>query len=657
MGGDGGSPQEDLSSFSLPTIVSYRKLLEYEESLCRSPYSVTHWLSYLSEIDSYLERLTEEETEDAAGGTRSHKKALQAIVVIGEKEVARDALPKERVELIRARLNVAERSLALLPGSYKLWKCHLDFCTQRRGSLRKKQYLSIVSAFERSLVRMHTMPRIWLMYLTFVQTHDPQHDITTMRRLYDRALTNLPLTQHDKIWHEYLQWAKSSISTYSSEGGGRQDPKQGHTKSITSSSTNTPQIPVETTLRILRRYALFYNPSAKEDLARTCIALHRYGEGATLLVDILNTNDSVLYPATKHDLWMTFTDVCTQHPEEILQLSERNVNIDFDKIIRAALGSAKEADESSPLSSVLMLTTTNDDDDDNNNNNDASSEKEQQSRKRNVRNFGEIEGVLWCKLADYYIRLGEFEVARSIYEEAMDSVTRVRDFSLIFDAYSRFEEGTITAHLALMEEEEEEETQDDHNAVAEHQQQKSNEEEDEDAKDLQMLLDTKGDTTTSDSAIELEMARAEHLMDRRPLLLNRVLLKQNPHNVSEWLHRADLFLKNLHSQREAIAALEEGCKRCKSQYAVNGSPTELFLKLVSLHGDDTESIRNVFQRVCIEKCYKFKTSDDMAHMWAAWVEFELKMENYDEALSVIRQAIASPSSNLSQKQQTHNLGK
>jgi len=50
--------------------------------------------------------------------------------------------------------------------------------------------------------------------------------------------------------------------------------------------------------------------------------------------------------------------------------------------------------------------------------------------------------------------LGEFEADTSIYEEAMDSVTRVRDLSLIFDAYSRFEEGTITAHLALLESEE-----------------------------------------------------------------------------------------------------------------------------------------------------------------------------------------------------------
>lgn len=30
-------------------------------------------------------------------------------------------------------------------------------------------------------------------------------------------------------------------------------------------------------------------------------------------------------------------------------------------------------------------------------------------------------------------------------------------------------------------------------------------------------------------------------MDRRPLLLNRVLLRQNPHNVQEWLKRVKLY--------------------------------------------------------------------------------------------------------------------
>ncbi len=64
---------------------------------------------------------------------------------------------------------------------------------------RKKQYQSIMSAFERSSVWMHTMPRIWFMHLKFVQTQDPCHDVTAMRCLYDHALMNLPLTRWYKL--------------------------------------------------------------------------------------------------------------------------------------------------------------------------------------------------------------------------------------------------------------------------------------------------------------------------------------------------------------------------------------------------------------------------------------------------------------------------
>ena len=64
-----------------------------------------------------------------------------------------------------------------------------------------------------------------------------------------------------------------------------------------------------------------------------------------------------------------------------------------------------------------------------------------------------MEGTLWTKLAQYHIRMGEFELARSIYEEAMENVMRVRDFSLIFDGYIKFEEGVIEAMMEMMNEE------------------------------------------------------------------------------------------------------------------------------------------------------------------------------------------------------------
>ena len=45
----------------------------------------------------------------------------------------------------------------------------------------------------------------------------------------------------------------------------------------------------------------------------------------------------------------------------------------------------------------------------------------------------------------------------------------------------------------------------------------------------------------SETDLELKLARYEWLMDRRPLLLNSVLLRQNPHNVNEWHKRVDLL--------------------------------------------------------------------------------------------------------------------
>ena len=50
--------------------------------------------------------------------------------------------------------------------------------------------------------------------------------------------------------------------------------------------------------------------------------------------------------------------------------------------------------------------------------------------------------------------------------------------------------------------------------------------------------------SSDDWVLELCLARFEDLMDRRPLLLSSVLLRQNPHNVHEWHKRVALFENN-----------------------------------------------------------------------------------------------------------------
>ena len=80
-------------------------------------------------------------------------------------------------------------------------------------------------------------------------------------------------------------------------------------------------------------------------------------------------------------------------------------------------------------------------------------------------------GQLWCSLADYYIRAGLFEKvsslapslhlghyvsfppqARDVYEEAIQTVTTVRDFGQVFDAYAQFEESMISAKMETVAE-------------------------------------------------------------------------------------------------------------------------------------------------------------------------------------------------------------
>jgi pre-mRNA-splicing factor SYF1 len=56
-------------------------------------------------------------------------------------------------------------------------------------------------------------------------------------------------------------------------------------------------------------------------------------------------------------------------------------------------------------------------------------------------------GIFWNALATWHIRSGRFEQASTIYEEAINSVPTVRDFALVFDAYSKMEESIIGVEL------------------------------------------------------------------------------------------------------------------------------------------------------------------------------------------------------------------
>ena len=124
-------------------------------------------------------------------------------------------------------------------------------------------------------------------------------------------------------------------------------------------------------------------------------------------------------------------------------------------------------------------------------------------------------GEQWCLLADFYIRQGLFEKARDIYEEGIQSVQTVRDFTQIFDAFAAFEE--------------------------------------------ELISNSMGDGIDEDE-MEMQLARFEDLLERRPFLVNSVLLRQNPHNVHEWMK--DKVMKSF--QLKSVQRLEKRWRNGKN---------------------------------------------------------------------------------------------
>ncbi|KAI3408343.1 TPR_REGION domain-containing protein [Psidium guajava] len=228
--------------------------LLYEEELLRNPFSLKLWWRYL---------------------------------------IARSDSP------FKKRFIIYERALKALPGSYKLWHAYLRERLEivRNLPITHSQYETLNNTFERALVTMHKMPRIWIMYL---QTLTEQKLITRTRRTFDRALCALPVTQHDRIWEPYL--------VFVSQRG----------------------MPIETPLRVYRRY-LKYDPSHIEDFIEFLVNSRLWQEAAERLASVLNDDQFFsIKGKTKHRLWLELCDLLTKHATEVSGLN-------VDAIIRGGI--------------------------------------------------------------------------------------------------------------------------------------------------------------------------------------------------------------------------------------------------------------------------------------------------------------------------------
>ena len=110
-------------------------------------------------------------------------------------------------------------------------------------------------------------------------------------------------------------------------------------------------------------------------------------------------------------------------------------------------------------------------------------------------------------------------------------------------------------------------------------------------------------------------------MDRRPLLLNRVLLRQNPHNVKEWLNRVDLYEGK---PKEIIETFSEAIKTIDAKQA-SGKYHLIWIEFSRFYelNNQLDESRYVFQRAVNAN---YKNVDELASVWCEWCELELRNE-------------------------------
>jgi pre-mRNA-splicing factor SYF1 len=140
----------------------------------------------------------------------------------------------------------------------------------------------------------------------------------------------------------------------------------------------------------------------------------------------------------------------------------------------------------------------------------------------------------------------------------------------------------------------------------------------------------------ADFDLDIRMMRFEQLMDRRPFLVNDVLLRQNPNNVIEW----EKGLPVGRQQNRGCPDLH-GCHRRSPTTKAIGKFHELWVNYAKFY-ENAGDLRTA--NIIMEKAVKvpFKSVAELAEMWCEWAEMELRNENFDKAVNIMAKATQAP---------------
>ncbi|ORZ33401.1 hypothetical protein BCR44DRAFT_1438412 [Catenaria anguillulae PL171] len=469
----------------------------FEADLLRDPYSPRTWLRYIA-----------------------HK---EAHVTLG-------TVPHSHLALLY------ERATHHLPGSYKLWKAYLDWSVVRLRATptppepnahswpRTLAVQRVLGAYQRALVTLHKMPRIWLDFLSLAVNEYPGECMPgTLRQWFDRALQALPVTQHDRIWELYLPWTK-----------------------------RYPDIAIHVHKRYLK-----LDPTHASAYVTLLMDSGNHALAATHVLKSLDSAAVTDDPVRTAALFDKLFSLLTSHPTALpAHLAEQ--------VLRAG-----------------------------------------------IRRMPTHAAKFHVALARMHLANGHMARARDVFEQAMRSVVSLRDFTQVFDAYLEVEEVAVQVGIKRL-------------AKLTKRAKKKN-------ADLDADLKQELDNVQVD--VDMRLARLDRLTRARPVLVNDVLLRQNPHSVGEWVKRATNLVPGRDTWEQAI-------KTIHPKHAVDLHKVWTgYARYYEVECKDVEGARAVWERAVK---VDFKTVGELVSVWTEYAEMELRAAEIQRARDVMGRACSVP---------------
>lgn len=489
------------TNWSLDDLID-RKCLEFETTISKNEDDLSTWLDYYG-----------------------YKNSLPEVTF------------KEKVFIL-------ERAVRELPGSYELWEVYIDECAGKIKNAdyikHKKKFKVVNRLFERSLVLLSTSSSLWTKYLRFI-LDTQSSEVTLIRKVFNRSLLALPVSQHHFIWPLYIEFA---------------DMVGGPTGCL-----------------IYKKYMLYATPESLQgispdidtglditisDIISKIADFGCIEYALTLIQELLvNPERYAMLPSSLLDLWLQFIDffiLASKEKEKSLNL--RDLDFEFEQKVSFAL-----------------------------------------------KIFPDQISKLYLKLVEYFTLKDNHSKVRYYFEKGLRDSLTVSDFTTLFESYLEFEENVLLNLSNKLESGQ-------YN------------------KDLVLELD-------------LRMYEFENLVASRKILLNDMMIRQNPNNLDEWFKRIEYYEKdNKLTEMLTTYANALGTVNPLKAHSISSSKKhtlpKLWINYALFYGSKGDiSTANLIFSKSVQS--EFKSPDDLVELYITWSNMHLDRGNIDAAIDVLEQ--------------------